>query len=177
MTYYPPSASPQPPPRRPRKTTWLWAALTFVALLLCSGLVLLALITGGQLPDFGNGPEWTPPAAAVDLALAATPGAPEQPSGETGPGGQPLPQTFQPGQQVRNASGGPVNLRQTPGFLDKPDTDIIAAIPAGSRGEILSGPVAADGLSWWQVRFPARGEGWMAERSSSGRVLLDSQAQ
>jgi hypothetical protein len=73
---------------------------------------------------------------------------------------------------VRNVNAGPVNLRQTPGFQNKPANDVIAAVPSGQDGSIVDGPVEADGLTWWLVRFGDR-TGWMAERSSSGVTLLD----
>lgn len=81
-------------------------------------------------------------------------------------------QRFAPGDTVLNVNPGPVNLRQSPGFQNKPASDVITAIPAGQAGVIAGGPVEADGLVWWQVRFGER-TGWMAERSSSGVTLLD----
>ena len=73
---------------------------------------------------------------------------------------------------MRNVNAGPVNLRQTPGFQNKLANDVIATVPSGQDGSIVDGPVEADGLTWWLVRFGDR-TGWMAERSSSGVTLLD----
>ena len=71
-----------------------------------------------------------------------------------------------------NASAGEVRLRKTPGFQNKPADDVISTVPAGAQGEVIDGPQAADGLQWWLVRFDGQ-EGWMAERSSQGILLLD----
>jgi hypothetical protein len=76
------------------------------------------------------------------------------------------------GDAVLNINPGPVNLRQSPGFQNKPANDVIAAVPSGQIVMIEGGPVEADGLVWWPVRLGER-SGWMAERSSSGVTLLD----
>lgn len=162
MAYYPPSPlSPRPPQGRSRSYTGFWAALTFVTLLLCSALALLVLSTGGQLPQIGNGPSWTPPAPTASNA---------QPSTGTSIERSPS-RPFLPGDIVQNASGGRVNLRRSPGFQNKPADDVILVVQPGDSGTVLEGPVQADGLNWWRIRF-ANGEGWMAERSNSGKVLL-----
>lgn len=148
---------------RQRNTTAFWAAVTFGTLMLCSVLLVLVFITGGQLPSFGNGPSWTPAASPTGNAPSAAT------SGETLRSAQ---QPFLPSDVVQNVSGGRVNLRQTPGFQNKPAGDVIAVIQAGQTGTVVEGPAEADGLRWWRVRFPA-GDGWMAERSNSGKVLLD----
>ncbi|MCS6843143.1 MAG: hypothetical protein NZ528_02285 [Caldilineales bacterium] len=164
MTYYPPTYPPRPTRRRGH--TGLWAALTFFTLSAACLLALLIVATGGQLPDFGNGPSWTPPATAAPSA--GQPGAVVQET--VAP--PPALGAFGPGDPVQNVSGGPVNLRRTPGFRSKPADDVLTTVRPGQTGVALEGPVEADGLRWWRVRFPV-GEGWMAERSSSGKVLLD----
>lgn len=162
MTYYPPSpASPRPPQNRRRGSTGFWAALTFGTLMLCSVLLLLLLATGGQLPQIGNGPSWTPPAPAGSNAAGAAQAGAQRSAA--------LP--FLPNDPVQNVSGGRVNLRQSPGFQNKAAGDVILIVQAGETGTVLEGPVQADGLNWWRVRF-ANDEGWMAERSNSGKVLL-----
>ena len=69
-----------------------------------------------------------------------------------------------------------INLRRSAGFSGKPANDVIYEIPAAAALTILSGPSAADGLSWWGVRYvsPAgnRFDGWAAEASASGSALL-----
>lgn len=68
-----------------------------------------------------------------------------------------------------------VRMRRSPGYLNKPLTDIIADIPAESQLTVLDGPRNANGLVWWQVRSvttPSR-EGWMAQKRANGAALLE----
>ena len=157
MSVYPPSTPPTP---QPRDRTKLWAALAFLLLSIsCLAAVALAF-SGGQLPDLGRAENsWTPP---PDQAATVPDSAPAASAG----------QRFAVGDAVQNVNPGPVNLRQSPGFQNKPASDVITAVPAGQIIVIAGGPEEADGLVWWQVRFGERA-GWMAERSSSGVTLLD----
>jgi hypothetical protein len=160
MNTTPPTARPSgPAARRKRDTTLLWAIATFAVLVLGSALLLLMLATGGQLPTLEQGPSWTPPAVAATPAGGAV--AVERPDD----------QPYLPGDVLQNVSGGRVNLRQTPGFQSKPAEDVIAVLQAGEIMTVLAGPEQADGLRWWRVRFN-EAEGWMAERSNSGKLLL-----
>ncbi|MBE2233053.1 MAG: VCBS repeat-containing protein, partial [Anaerolinea sp.] len=63
------------------------------------------------------------------------------------------------------------NLRRSAGYLDKPDDDVVAGVRSGDRGEVIAGPMAADGLRWWQVRFESA-TGWIAESTGAGTRLL-----
>lgn len=67
-----------------------------------------------------------------------------------------------------------VRMRRTPGYLNKPATDVVADIPTGSRLTVLSGPQNADGLTWWKLRSVtvATQEGWMAQNRETGEALL-----
>ena len=56
------------------------------------------------------------------------------------------------------------NLRKNP------MGDLIATIPQGTVGKIISGPVYRYGLACYQVEFPVRG--WMAESDSYGTKIL-----
>lgn len=156
------SSSPSAP-QPPRNRFVLWMLLAFLVLLIACLAITVLAISGGRLPDLGRADvTWTPspeqPTAAIEAPISPAP------AGADG--------RFQPGDMVLNVNAGPVNLRQSPGFQNKPDSDIIMAVPARLEGEIVGGPEAADGLIWWQVRFGQRA-GWMAERSSSGVTLLD----
>ena len=68
------------------------------------------------------------------------------------------------------------NLRKTPGYQNKPDSDILYAIPAQSEIAVLAGPNTADGLVWWNVRFTSSQgntfSGWVADAKASGTPLL-----
>lgn len=161
MTTYPSPFAPSPPPQPKRRTTTtFWAVLVFGGLVACSALILVFAVTRGQFPRLGSGPSWTPPplAAPAPAAVGGAERSAERP--------------FLINDLVQNASGGRVNLRQTPGYQNKPPEDVIAVIPPGEAGAVVDGPQDADGLRWWRVRFAA-GEGWIAERSNSGKVLLD----
>jgi hypothetical protein len=68
-----------------------------------------------------------------------------------------------------------VRLRQTPGYLNQPPTDIIADASPNTRLRVVGGPQAVDGLTWWQVDVPVQGvqrRGWMAESDPGGVTLL-----
>ena len=139
------------------RRTWLWAALAFLGLSICSLVTVALAVSGGQLPELGNGPSWTPSAAEGN----------SQPQGSSS-----LAASLTPGDQVVNASSSRVRLRKTPGFQNKPGDDIIATVPSGAVGEVVDGPQEVDGLRWWLVRFSGQ-NGWMAERTSQGVLLLD----
>ena len=72
---------------------------------------------------------------------------------------------------VTNANSGAVNMRQTPGYLDKSTTDRIGLVPSGAQLRIVGGPVAKDNLIWWQTQWQDK-TGWMAERTASGALIL-----
>ncbi len=156
MSVYTP---PKPPTPQPRDRTKLWAALVFLLLTVACLAAMAIAFSGGQLPDLGGAEvSWTPPPDQAPTLASPAPSA--------------LGQRFAVGDTVLNVNPGPVNLRQSPGFQNKPADDVITAVPAGQSGVIAGGPIEVDGLVWWQVRFGERA-GWMAERSSSGVTLLD----
>lgn len=176
------------PPTPRREPNPLLAGLTAGVLLFA---LTLCTISMWFLPTLarqfnlapGPGQVWTPPPATPlppvatappTIAAADTPAAP--PEGEATPVTPdfpipPGPHTFQPGDSARNVNDGPVNLRRSPGYLNKPANDRIGLAPAGDQVLILEGPRAADDLIWWRVRWQEI-EGWMAEsRASGGRIL------
>ena len=69
-----------------------------------------------------------------------------------------------------------VNLRRSPGYLNKPADDVIASLPPDTQVAIVGGPRQANGLTWWEVRGVDREsngfDGWMAETDPSGIQLL-----
>lgn len=69
-----------------------------------------------------------------------------------------------------------VRMRQSPGYLNKPATDVVADIAAGVQGTVLSGPQSANNLTWWRIQTtnPAGAQvtGWMAEKGPDGQTLL-----
>jgi murein DD-endopeptidase MepM/ murein hydrolase activator NlpD len=90
----------------------------------------------------------------------------------------PLPGTgiYEPGEQVAIVSPDPVNLRHTPGYVDKPQGDVVATLPPATGLSIIEGAQQADGLFWWRVRGTVSGgqdiEGWVAEAAPNGVRLL-----
>jgi len=65
-----------------------------------------------------------------------------------------------------------VNLRKSPGYVSKNDAiDVVVKIPGGALLEILDGPSSADNLEWWRVSWNGY-EGWIAEKTGSGRMIL-----
>ncbi len=81
---------------------------------------------------------------------------------------------FKVGDRVVTVSA--ARLRQSPGFLNKPATDIVADIAQGVEGRVLAGPRQADNLTWWQLETTnAQGAlvtGWMAETGQNGSEIL-----
>jgi murein DD-endopeptidase MepM/ murein hydrolase activator NlpD len=77
---------------------------------------------------------------------------------------------FQPGQRVYASTF--LNLRRTPGYVDKTADDVVVEAPFGAAMTILGGPTKADDLTWWQVRYVDRAgqtfDGWAAEVSPKG---------
>jgi len=66
-----------------------------------------------------------------------------------------------------------VSMRRTSGYLNKSRSDVVVEVPSGEIIKIIGGPERSDKLTWWNVTWGAY-EGWMAEYSSSGRLLLES---
>ncbi len=68
-----------------------------------------------------------------------------------------------------------VNLRKSPGFSNKDDKkDVVVVIASGEEVKIISGPKIADGINWWYADWNGY-KGWIAERRSSGGLILDFQ--
>ena len=63
-------------------------------------------------------------------------------------------------------------LRQSPGYVGKPASDVVADLTLGAIGHVSGGPESKDNLTWWQVQFNNQ-SGWVAEVAPSGVVLLD----
>ncbi len=124
----------------------------------------------GTLPELGRNEGWMaeqlPTGERLLMAVAPEPPAP--------PAIDLSHYTFTAGDRFRTTTL--VRLRRTPGFVGKDETDIVADMAAGIEGAIISGPTAADGLTWWQVDIRAgdgrRFTGWMAEAAGDGEVLM-----
>lgn len=81
---------------------------------------------------------------------------------------------FKVGDRVVTLSA--ARLRQTPGYVNKPATDVVADIAQSMEGRVLGGPTQADSLTWWQLETAnaqgARVSGWMAETAPGGVAIL-----
>jgi hypothetical protein len=75
------------------------------------------------------------------------------------------------GRRGQVISAAAVNLRRTPGYLNKPAGDVLGTVLRGATVDIIGGPQSVDNLTWWQVRAGDRA-GWMAETRASGESLL-----
>lgn len=59
----------------------------------------------------------------------------------------------------------PMMVRNSPGFWnrEKDEPNVVATLPAGTKGTVISGPVMADGMEWYDVRIPGFGTGFVAK--------------
>jgi hypothetical protein len=158
----PPAPSPTPTPRRSSLRSLFWpgfaAGFLLLSILSCSGLVLATGLNRIDLEDIqGNGVVWTPPAIV--------------------PTDTPVAVATVESVLARNIATTRVNIRQTPGHQGKAPDDILAQIEPGDTLEILEGPMSADNLTWWRIRYQTPDgrsvEGWVAEATQSGVQILD----
>lgn len=170
----PPGVPPASPPPNEKKRSRFWPGfaigLLLMAMLTCGGTATIFGLDRISLADIqGSDPLWTPPAITPTPQPAAN--APDSADGAAVTDG-----SFQIGDVVRNVTSSRVNIRATPGHLGKPAEDILAQSQPGESVEIIGGPQEADNLTWWRIRYVASDgrqvEGWMAEATSSGVVIL-----
>jgi hypothetical protein len=170
-----PAAGRAPSSRRRRQLqSWFWpgfaAGFLVLSIVSCGGLFAATGLGSLDLSDIqGSGLVWTPPPVQPTPVVAeSTPGVTEIVAGEPG--------AFQPGEQARNITSTRVNLRQTPGYLGKPEGDVIAQVLPAEAVELLGDRAMADNLAWWLVRYRTGDgqtiEGWMAEATASGVQIL-----
>ncbi|GIV76362.1 SH3 domain-containing protein [Litorilinea aerophila] len=167
-----PAMNPLPDPAPKRRRSWFWpgflAGFLLLSLLSCGGLAMAMGIDTLDLAELQAGQAaWTPPAVTPTPVPAVQ--ADSTPGMATGG-------TFQIGDRVRNVTTSRVNIRQVPGYLGKPEGDILAQAMPGDEVEILGGRAVADGLVWWRVRYVTGDgrviDGWMAEATASGVQIL-----
>lgn len=167
----PQPSEPQPakPRRRFANLFWPGFATSFLLLTIasCGGVVLATGINRLDLQSSGQ--VWTPP--VVTPTPVVTP-APAQQSPTTGEAGG----AFSMGQQLANITASQVNIRAVPGYLSKPNGDVIGQVPPAARVEVIGGRSFADGLTWWFIRYTAPDgatiDGWIAEATASGVQIL-----
>lgn len=59
----------------------------------------------------------------------------------------------------------PMYVRTTPGFWDTSNNkpNVIAELPAGTKGTVIDGPVTVGGIDFYDVSIPGWGTGWVAK--------------
>lgn len=68
---------------------------------------------------------------------------------------------------------GQVNLRRTPGYMNKNDAvDVVTTLLSGTEMRVVGGPEYIDGLNWWNVEWNGY-QGWMADHRWNGELLLE----
>lgn len=69
-----------------------------------------------------------------------------------------------------------LNVRHSAGYVNKPADDVLDEVSPGTEVTVLSGPVLADKLTWWRVRYLDRShrtvDGWVAEAGTKGQAFL-----
>ena len=163
--------------RFPLLTGILLALFLFSAILCTTVTVFLPNVA--QTLNIGAAPDrsWTPQPTFTRTFTPVptqTPTPIPVPTSELPPDfPTPLPGdwTFKPGDVAVNVNTGPVNMRRSPGYKNKPASDRIALVPQGAQVTIINGPARADALIWWYVDWNGT-KGWMAENRASGAPLL-----
>lgn len=83
---------------------------------------------------------------------------------------------FAAGERVTVVAPYPVNVRRSAGYVGKAADDVAAALFAGSEFTVQAGPVAVDGLTWWQVAGAQPDgvtvAGWVADAGPDGVRFL-----
>jgi murein DD-endopeptidase MepM/ murein hydrolase activator NlpD len=123
----------------------------------------------GSLPDGRSVTGWQAEKLADGTTLLARYVEPPLPPALPQPGA-----TFRRGDRFSTTTI--VRLRKSPGSSNKPADDVVADIPAGNEGSVISGPVPRDNMSWYEVSVrTAAGQdarGWMAEALPNGERLM-----
>lgn len=144
---------------------WLTVLSAFViGIATAVAVVSLAilLLAAGLGPSQRGPQRWTPVTPTPTPVATPTPPL-------VGP--TPTPEGIYVGGTARVVSNVGVRLRRSPGYQNKPASDVLTVVPPHSVVAVVGGPEEADGLRWWRVRWRSY-EGWMAEATASGVQLL-----
>ncbi len=135
-----------------RLIPWLFAALILLGSAAYSGwrayLVVGWPIVNTSSPAPTRVITDTPPSVRTATPMRRQPATTARP-GEIGVGAQVVVVT----------DGQRLNVRQEP----RTDAAIVARVEPGTRLEVLDGPCAASGYTWWRVKSPDGTIGWAAE--------------
>ena len=126
--------------------------------------------------SFGNTfSGWLAQAKSSGTPLLSPAGPEPKPKPQPKPKPEPKPSgKFRLGQHVFTTTF--VNVRQSPGYVDKDAADVIEEAPIGTEAIIFSGPQSANSLVWWQIRYTNKDRksiaGWFAETDAKNQALL-----
>jgi hypothetical protein len=83
---------------------------------------------------------------------------------------------FRRGDQVQIIYPESVNIRRSPGHVNKPAGDVLAAVASGTVMKVVEGPRMMNGLRWWRLEYRNSAgrviTGWMTEVRATGEVIL-----
>lgn len=145
---------------------WLLAVVAVLAIAGVAAWLLSSFDVAGMVMA-------TPTAERAAVAtVTATPASASPTAAPTPTPAPTRPPTMRVGGQARvvNVGDSTLRAREEPGLTTS--SRIVARFPDGSQVTVVEGPQEADGLTWWRVSG-AEGEGWSAERSPDGVVLLE----
>ena len=78
---------------------------------------------------------------------------------------------FKNGDTVQIIVEGPVNIRRTPGHINKPLDDIITECEKGFRFQINGERKHKDGICWWKIK--GLNNAWIAQNDQNGTPFFD----
>jgi hypothetical protein len=139
----------------------------------CAPLVLV-LILGALFILVAKSPVSAPgsPTAAPGRILETAP-VPPRGINDSGDGSAPAgycQSDIAAGVPVKAITDG-VRVRESPGYVDKPESDTLVFMANGDVAIVNGGPRSADGLCWWVVQV-AGYQGWVADHAPDGDLLL-----
>lgn len=79
---------------------------------------------------------------------------------------------FSVGDQVVIVRSGNVNVRSSPGYKDKLPKDSIYIASTNEEFKITGGPQFVDEIYWWKVKNAFVAEGWIAQTTNKGDIIL-----
>ena len=134
-----------------------------------SCLLILLSACAAPLPEVTEQPSARPPVAPSNTSQ---PSATEAPSARESPTLEPSPEAQAPYRSIIWANYGShatvladkLNKRRFPGL----DQDIYGRLVAGASMFISDGPVAADGMWWYQIEYNGVWGDWVAGRAEEG---------
>jgi hypothetical protein len=140
-------------------------AVGIIILILLIVFLLLALS-----PDQSSSPP-TPTSTASTPTQTPGPSPTPEPLERTPAASYPCQEEIEVGKTVNVVYTG-VRVRKSAGYVTKNDAqDTIHYLKTGDKVKVNEGPTKKDGLCWWKIEHEGF-EGWTADHSRTGRLLL-----